>query len=139
MQKKFQEAWGSTSHTKVGLTVTEMVGAAADGQVRALYVMGENPMVSDPNINHVRHCLEQAEFLVVQDIFLTETAQLAHVVLPGASFAEKDGTFTNTDRRVQRVRKAIEPPGQRPAQTGRSSANWRKRWALPALTLHRPR
>jgi len=111
VQKKFQQAWGSTSHTKVGLTVTEMVNAIGDGKLRALYVMGENPMVADPDINHAFHCLEKAEFLVVQDIFLTETAQLAHVVLPGTAFVEKDGTFTATDRRVQRVRKAVEPPG----------------------------
>ncbi len=112
VQKKFRDAWGSTSHTKVGLTVTEMINAVGDGRVRALYVMGENPMVADPDINHAYHCLERAEFLVVQDIFLSETARLAHVVLPSASFAEKDGTFTATDRRVQRVRKAVEPPGQ---------------------------
>jgi predicted molibdopterin-dependent oxidoreductase YjgC len=74
--------------------------------------MAENPLLSDPDINHARHCLEQAEFLVVQDIFPTETAELAHVVLPGVSFAEKDGTFTGTDRRVQLVRKAIEPVGE---------------------------
>jgi predicted molibdopterin-dependent oxidoreductase YjgC len=111
VQKKFQEAWGATGSLSVGLTVTEMVDAAGDGRVRGLFVMGENPMVADPDINHARHCLEQAEFLVVQDIFLSETAQLAHVVLPGASYAEKDGTFTGTDRRVQRVRKAIEPIG----------------------------
>ncbi|MGE5777416.1 MAG: formate dehydrogenase subunit alpha [Chloroflexota bacterium] len=98
--------------SKVGMTVTEMLHAAQEGKVRALYVMGENPMVSDPDLNHVRHCLEQTEFLVVQDIFLTETAQLAHVVLPGASFAEKDGTFSNTERRVQRVRQAIKPVGE---------------------------
>ena len=110
-QKKFQEAWGSTGPLTVGLTVTEMVNLAGEGKVRALYVMAENPMVSDPDLNHVRECLEKTEFLVVQDLFLTETAQLAHVVLPGASFAEKDGTFTNTERRVQRVRKAIEPVG----------------------------
>ena len=111
VQKKFQDAWGSTSHTKVGLTVTEMIGAVGDGKLRALYVMGENPMVADPDINHAHHCLEKAEFLVVQDIFLSETARMAHVVLPGTAFVEKDGTFTGTDRRVQRVRKAVEPPG----------------------------
>jgi predicted molibdopterin-dependent oxidoreductase YjgC len=94
-----------------------MIDAAGDGRMRALYVMAENPMVSDPDLNHVRHCLEEVEFLVVQDIFMTETAKLADVVLPGASFAEKDGTFTGTDRRVQRVRKAIEPLGQ-------SKADW---------------
>jgi predicted molibdopterin-dependent oxidoreductase YjgC len=117
IQKKFQDAWGSAGPLTVGLTITEMLHAAQDGKVRALYVMGENPMVSDPDINHVRHCLEQTEFLVVQDIFLTETAQLAHVVLPGASFAEKNGTFTNTERRVQRVRQAIQPVGE-------SKADW---------------
>jgi len=111
VQEKFEKAWGSTSDLNVGLTVTEMIDAAGDGRVRALVVMGENPMVADPDINHARHCLEQLEFLVVQDIFPSETAQLAHVVLPGASFVEKDGTFTATDRRVQRVRKAIEPIG----------------------------
>lgn len=110
-QKKFQDAWGSTASTKVGLTVTEMVNGVEDGALRALYVMGENPMVADPDLHHARHCLEKTEFLVVQDIFLTETAQLAHVVLPGGAFVEKDGTFTGTDRRVQRVRKVVNPPG----------------------------
>jgi formate dehydrogenase alpha subunit len=109
VQKKFQEAWGSAGPLNIGLTSTEMIPAAGEGKIRALFIFGENPMMADPNINHVRHCLEHTEFLVVQDIFLTETAELAHVVLPGASFAEKDGTFTNTDRRVQRVRKAIDP------------------------------
>jgi formate dehydrogenase alpha subunit len=111
IQEKFQKAWGSTSDMEIGLTVTEMTNAVGAGQVRALYVMGENPLVADPDINHAHHCLEQAEFLVVQDIFPSETAQLAHVVLPATSFVEKDGTFTGTDRRVQRVRKAIEPLG----------------------------
>jgi len=112
VQKKFQEAWGAAGPLTVGLTITEMLHAAQEGKVRALFVMGENPMVSDPDLNHVRHCLEQTEFLVVQDIFLTETAQMAHVVLPGASFAEKNGTFSNTERRVQRVRQAIKPVGE---------------------------
>jgi formate dehydrogenase alpha subunit len=112
VQKKFQEAWGSAGPATVGLTVTEMVNGLEEGKVRALYVMGENPMLSDPDLNHARHCMEKAEFLVVQDIFLTETARMAHVVLPGVSFAEKDGTFTTTDRRVQRVRQAIPPIGE---------------------------
>ena len=113
MRAKFEAAWGVEGLSdRLGLTVTRMVDAACEGRLHALYVMGENPMLSDPDINHVRHCLEQLEFLVVQDIFLTETAQLAHVVLPGASYAEKDGTFTGTDRRIQRVRKAIEPVGE---------------------------
>ena len=77
-----------------------------------MYIIGENPMVSDPNLQHVEKSLANLEFLVVQDIFLTETAKLAHVVLPSASFAEKDGAFTNTERKVQRVRKAVEPPGE---------------------------
>jgi formate dehydrogenase alpha subunit len=112
VQKKFKDAWGSTGPLTVGLTVTDMIPRVGEGSLRALVVIGENPIVSDPDINHVRECLEQTEFLVVQDIFLTETAELAHVVLPGVSFAEKDGTFTNTERRVQRVRQAIAPIGE---------------------------
>jgi formate dehydrogenase major subunit len=114
-RKKMTDAWGTElAEGKVGLTVTDMVNVLADkpGTLKCLYVMGENPMLSDPDLNHVRHCLEKTEFLVVQDIFLTETAQLAHVVLPGVSFAEKDGTYTSTDRRVQRVRQAIAPIGE---------------------------
>ena len=110
---KFEAAWGVDGLSdKVGMTVTKMIPAACEGSLRALYVMGENPMLSDPDVNHARHCLEQLDFMVVQDIFLTETAQLAHVVLPGTSFAEKDGSFTGTDRRIQRVRKAVEPVGE---------------------------
>ena len=112
VQKKFQDAWGGAAPLSVGLTVTEMVNAAGEGKIRSLFVMGENPMLSDADINHARHCFENTEFLVVQDIFLTETAKLAHIVLPSVSYAEKDGTFTGTDRRVQRVRKAINPIGE---------------------------
>lgn len=112
IQDKFERAWGVHLSNEVGLTVTEMVDAADEGQVRCLYVIGENPMTSEPDLNHVRHALQGTEFLVVQDLFLTETAQLADVVFPAASFAEKDGTFTNTERRVQRVRQAIEPVGE---------------------------
>ena len=116
--QKFEEAWQVDGLSdRLGMTLTEMVEAAGDGRVRALYMMGENPMLSDADVNHVRHCLEETEFLVVQDIFLTETAEMADVVLPAASFAEKDGTFTGTDRRVQRVRKAVEPVGS-------SKADW---------------
>ncbi len=111
VQTKFQEAWGHAAPTRVGLTVTEMMEAAYHGDLRALFVLGENPMVSDPDINHVRTALERCEFLVVQDIFPTETAQLADVILPGTTFVEKDGTFTGTDRRIQQIQQAIEPLG----------------------------
>ena len=94
---------------------------AAEGKIKGLYIMGENPMVSDPDLGHVKQALENLDFLVVQDIFLTETAQLADVVLPVASFAEKQGTFTNTERRVLWVEKAYRRPAKR-ASTGRSSA-----------------
>ncbi len=110
-QAKFEQAWGVPLSNQVGLTVTEMVALAGTGEIKALYVMGENPMVADPDINHAHHALEQLDFLVVQDIFPSETAQLADVILPGASYAEKEGTFTATDRRVQRVRQAIAPLG----------------------------
>jgi formate dehydrogenase alpha subunit len=97
---------------KAGLTLSEMLPAALDGRVRAMYLMGENPVMSDPNSAHVRECLDALDFLVTQDIFLNETSDYADVVLPAAAYAEKDGTFTNTERRVHRVRKALEPPGE---------------------------
>jgi formate dehydrogenase alpha subunit len=109
---KFEKAWDTELPSKPGLTVVEMMNEAAKGNLKAIYIMGENPMLSDPDINHVKKALENLEFLVVQDIFLTETAQLADIVLPGTSYAERDGTFTATDRRVQRIRKAIEPMGE---------------------------
>jgi formate dehydrogenase major subunit len=109
--EKFEKAWNVKLNGKAGLTVSEIIHAAGDGKVKALYIMGENPMVSDPDITHVEKSLKALDLLVVQDIFLTETAQLADVVLPAASFAEKDGTFTNTERRVQMVRHAIKPIG----------------------------
>ena len=110
--EKFEKAWSTKIPTEAGLTIPEILDGAEDGEVKFIYIMGENPMVSDPDINHVRKALSNVDFLVVQDIFMTETAELADVVLPAASFAEKDGTFTNTERRVQRVRKAIEPIGE---------------------------
>jgi len=112
-RKKAEEIWG-ISHlpSSPGLTVMEMTDAALEGRVKAMYIMGENPVVSDPDVRHTRESLESLEFLVVQDIFLTETAQLAHVVLPSCSWAEKEGTFTNTERRVQLVQAAIEPVGE---------------------------
>jgi formate dehydrogenase alpha subunit len=109
--KKFEEAWGIKLSTKPGLAVTDMWAAVLNEELKGMYIMGENPVVSDPNLKHVRATLKKLDFLVVQDIFMTETAKLAHVVLPAASFAEKDGTFTNTERRVQRVRQGIEPIG----------------------------
>ena len=112
-REKFEKAWGVENLPgNVGLTITTAINAAADGELKALYVAGENPMMSDPDQNHVRKALENLEFLVVQDIFPTPTSEFADVVLPAASYAEKDGTFTSTERRVQRVRKAIEPVGQ---------------------------
>jgi formate dehydrogenase alpha subunit len=108
---KFESAWGAELPDKPGLTITEIVDAAETKKIKAVYIIGENPLLSEPNITHAKEALEKLDFLVVQDIFLSETAELADVVLPGVSFAEKDGTFTNTERRVQRVRKAIEPIG----------------------------
>jgi formate dehydrogenase alpha subunit len=109
VQKKFEKAWGVPLSNQAGLTVVEMMNKAAEGELKALYIMGENPMVSDPNINHVREALQNLEFLVVQDLFLTETAQLADVVLPSRGALEKEGTYTNTERRVQRGRKVVDP------------------------------
>lgn len=110
-QQKFEQAWGAKLSNQNGLTVVEIMNAVHDGGVKGLYIMGENPMLTDPDINHVEEALDNCDFLVVQDIFLTETAAKADVVLPAASFAEKEGTFTNTERRVLRVRPAIESPG----------------------------
>jgi formate dehydrogenase major subunit len=111
--KKMETAWGvSGLSTKVGLKVTDMIPKAHSGEVKALYIIGENPLVSDPDLNHAEKSIAHLDFLVVQDIFMTETAKMADVVLPSACFAEKEGTFSNTERRVQRVRKAVSPPGE---------------------------
>jgi len=112
MLSKFEAAWGGKLPANPGLTVVEMMNAAEEGKVSAMYIMGENPMISDPDLQHVEASLKKLDFLVVQDIFLSETARLADVVLPAASFAEKGGTFTNTERRVQRIRPAIDPIGE---------------------------
>jgi len=112
---KFEQAWNiepGALNRKLGLTTTEIMNEVRPGGVRALHIMGENPMMSEPNLNHTRHMIEQLEFLVAQDLFINESGAYADVFLPAASWAEKEGTFTNTDRRVQRVRKAIEPRGQ---------------------------
>jgi len=111
IKEKFETAWDCSLPAQPGLTITEILDAAYNGQIKAVYIIGENPVLSDPQARHVEEALQKLEFLAVQDIFLTETARLAHIVLPGVTFAEKDGTFTNTERRVQRVRKAIEPIG----------------------------
>ena len=110
--KKFEDAWGVTGlSTNLGLKVTDMIPKAHDGEFKTLYVIGENPLVSDADLNHAEKSIKNLDFLVVQDIFMTETAELADVVLPAKCFAEKDGTFSNTERRVQRVRAAVEAPG----------------------------
>jgi formate dehydrogenase alpha subunit len=114
-RKKMTDAWGTEiAEGKVGLTVTDLVNTLADkpGTVKCVYIMGENPMLSDPDLHHVEKGFKNVEFLVVQDIFLTETAQFANVVLPAACYAEKDGTQTSTERRVQKWRKAVNPPGE---------------------------
>ena len=119
VRQRFAAAWNRPDLSPTpGLTVTEIVDGALTGRIRAIYVMGEDPLTSEPNLNHARHALESLEFIVCQDIFLNSTGQMADVILPSVSFAEKDGTFTNSDRRVQRVRKAIEPVGE-------SRADWR--------------
>ncbi len=111
LKDKFGITWACSLPLAPGLTLVEMLDAAHRKEIKALYLVGENPALSDPDVQHVREALARLDFFVVQDIFLSETAKLAHVVLPAASFAEKDGTFTNTERRVQRVRKVIEPIG----------------------------
>ncbi|MDH7499848.1 MAG: formate dehydrogenase subunit alpha [candidate division NC10 bacterium] len=118
VRKRFAAAWGVSSlPEKIGLTSTTAIEAMGDGRVKGLFVLGENVMMSHPDQSHVRRMLQNLDFLAVQEIFPTLTTQFAHVVLPATSFAEKDGTFTSTERRVQRVRKAIEP-------VGRSRPDW---------------
>jgi predicted molibdopterin-dependent oxidoreductase YjgC len=112
-RRQVAQTWGLDElPARAGLTVVEMMHAAADGKVRAMYVMGENPLMSDPDLQHVEKALRRLDFLVVQDIFFNETAQLAHVILPAAAALEKDGTMTNTERRVQLLRPVVQPPGE---------------------------
>ncbi len=111
-RKVFEKAWGVALPDKPGLSVVKMMQAATEGKIKAMFIMGENPLLTDPRLEHVREALKNLDFLVVQDIFLTETAEMADVVLPAASFAEKEGTFTNTERRVLKVNKALNPPGK---------------------------
>ena len=119
VRDKFNQAWalsgrgeGSLFGDKPGLTVTEMTNGLLNGSVRSLYIIGENPLMSDPDSNHVRKCFESAELIVLQEIFPSETSKLADVLLPGVSFAEKDGTFTNTERRIQKINQAIKSQGE---------------------------
>jgi formate dehydrogenase alpha subunit len=109
---RFEAVWGRRPPAEPGLVVTEMVEGCLDGRVRAMYVVGENPLLSEPDLHHAEKALSQLDCLVVQDLFMHETAEKAHVFLPAAAFAEKDGTFTNSERRVQRIRRALPPPGQ---------------------------
>jgi formate dehydrogenase alpha subunit len=111
VRSKFGEAWGVELDSEPGLALTEMVAAAHEGLLRGMYIVGENPLMSEPDLGHARQALEKLDFLAVQDIFVTETARRADVVLPATSFAEKDGTFTNTERRIQLLRKVLDPPG----------------------------
>lgn len=112
IRDKFAKAWNVDGFPEEpGYTVVELFKAAEKGDVRALYIMGENPVISDPDQKHIIEALEKTEFTVVQDIFFNDTAEYADVVLPAACFAEKEGTFTNTERRVQKIEKAVEPPG----------------------------
>ena len=109
---RFEEAWGVRPPGRTGRVVTEMVEGCLTGDTRAMYVVGENPLLSEPDLHHAEKAIGQLDFLVVQDLFMHETAERAHVFLPAAAFAEKEGTFTNSERRVQRVRAALPPPGQ---------------------------
>lgn len=117
VRERMGEFWKRDLPDKKGLTITEMMDSANRGELSFLYIMGENPMISDPDQNHIKEALKKLDFLLVQDIFLSETAEFADVVLPAASFAEKDGSFTNTERRIQRINKAIDPIGD-------SKADW---------------
>jgi|SRR6056297_225579 len=110
---KFESAWSCSGLAdKPGMPVTEMTASISSGDIKAMYIAGENPLMSEPSLNHAREEMQQLDFLVVQDIFPTETAMVADVILPAAAFAEKEGTFTNTERRVQKLRKAVDPPGE---------------------------
>jgi predicted molibdopterin-dependent oxidoreductase YjgC len=147
-RKKLAQAWGVNDLPgQIGLTIVEAMHAASEGKVRAVYVMGENPMMSDPNTSHVEQALRNLDFLVVQDIFPSDTALLAHIILPAASSLEKDGTFTNTERRVQLIHQVLSAPGEaRPDWqiTGEIAARFdekmgierdRKHWIFPSTEM----
>ena len=126
IRDKFETAWGRPLNDKPGLTITDMMSAALRGDLKAMFIMGENPMMSDPDTTHIERALANLDFLVVQDIFVTETARLADVVLPGAAFSEKTGTYTNTERRVQLAHAATAPPQD-------ARADWE---IICALSMH---
>lgn len=133
VRQKFETAWNCKIKDKPGLPVTEMTEAALRSEIRAMYIVGENPALTEPYTAHTRKALQKLDFLVVQDIFPTETAVLADVILPAAAFAEKDGTYTSTERRVQRVRRAVSPPAV-PGRTGRLFRCWLERWDICSPT-----
>ena len=149
-RRRFEELWSVSLDPRPGLTVVEIIDAILDGQVRGMYIMGENPAMSDPNLHHARQALARLDHLVVQDLFLTETAAFADVVLPASALPEKTGTFTNTDRRVQLGRKALDTPGDARQDLDiiqdmarRLGLDWRypdtaavyeeMRWAIPGI------
>jgi formate dehydrogenase alpha subunit len=112
IRRKFEAEWGVDLNPEAGLTTMEMVDAAEQGAIQAYYIMGENPLMSEPDLRHARHVMEELDFILFQDIFLNETGEYADIILPAASFAEKHGTFNNTDRRVQMIREAVPAPGE---------------------------
>jgi predicted molibdopterin-dependent oxidoreductase YjgC len=112
VRNKFENAWGVSLSPNLGLTITNAMNLVDEGKIKAIVILGENPLVSDPDVNHARHVMEHLDFLMCIDIFPHETSELAHVVLPASCYAEKDGTFTNSERRVQMVRKAVDAPGE---------------------------
>ncbi len=131
-RRKVAAVWSSPYEAlsgRIGLTTVEIMQAAHRGEIRGMYIMGENPMLTDPNQRHVREALERMEFVVVQDIFLTETTELADVIVPGTAFAEKNGTFVNSDRRLGRVRRAVDPPGK-------ARQDWKVLWEIAARMGH---
>jgi predicted molibdopterin-dependent oxidoreductase YjgC len=111
IRAKFEADWGVPLNPEAGLTTMEMVDAAESGSIRGYFVMGENPMMSEPDLRHARHVIEELDFILFQDIFMNETGEYADIILPATSFAEKEGTFTNSDRRIQLIRKAVPIPG----------------------------
>ena len=111
VREKFEKKWGVALNPKPGLKATEVFPAAIEGRIKGLYIFGEDPVVTDPDTHHIVKALESLDFLVVQELFMTRTAEYADVILPGISYAEKEGTFSNTERRVQRIRKAVSPEG----------------------------